>query len=147
MHIGWGWRIAVLYTAFAVSMIFLVIVCSHQKFDLVSKDYYKDEIAYQNVLNAGKNQAQLSGAFTIHANESSVIVEFPTDFKSKVMQGNIYFYSPIDESWDKTFPINADNNTMSIPRSALKNSRYTIKINCTVDGKQYYQQSDISLMH
>jgi hypothetical protein len=126
-------------------MIILVVASSRQKFDLVSKDYYKDEIAYQNVLDAGHNQSALSTPIGIHANGASVILEFPSDFKGRTLTGDVLFYSPVNEDWDRDVKISADDNTMTIPRSKLNNTRYTIKINCVVDGKAYYQESDIQL--
>lgn len=47
----------------------LVIGSSRQQIDLVSPDYYKDEIGYQNVIDARKNLAALWTDVAIHANE------------------------------------------------------------------------------
>ena len=145
MKIGWGWKIAGLYSGFVVLILILVIKANNQHFDLVSKDYYDAEIGYQKVLDAGKNQASLSKSLNIHANSSDVVIEFPDEFKSKVLSGDIQFYAPVNSEWDRTFKINAQNNTVSISRNDLKNTRYTIKISCVVDGKNYYQESDILL--
>ncbi len=145
MKIGWGWKIAGLYSIFVVLILILVIKANNQHIDLVSKDYYDAEVGYQKVLDAGKNQASLSKSLNIHANSSDVVIEFPDEFKSKVLTGDIQFYAPVNSEWDRTFKINAQNNTFSIPRNDLKNTRYTIKISCVVDGKNYYQESDIYL--
>ena len=145
MKISWGWKIAGLYGGFVVLILILVIKANNQRFDLVSKDYYGEEIAYQKVLDAGKNQSALSRPVNIHANEKSVTIEFPEEFKSKVLSGDIRFYAPVNSDWDKTFKINAQDNSVTIARSELKNTRYTIKISCQVDGKSYYQESEILL--
>lgn len=145
MKIGWGWKIAVLYGGFVVLILTLVLKANSQHFDLVSKDYYEEEIAYQKVLDAGKNQSALSQPVSIHANSSAVVIEFPAEFRSKIMTGDVRFYAPVNAEWDRDFKINTDNNTFTIQRSALHNTRYTIKISCTVDGKSYYQESEILL--
>jgi hypothetical protein len=145
MKIGWGWKITLLYTSFVVMMVTLVVASSRQKFDLVSKDYYKEELAYQNVIDAGKNLAGLSTPVAIHANETDVTIEFPKEFNEKAISGHIKFYSAVDAAWDRTFDINAGNNVVTIPRSALQKTRYTIKISCVVDEKNYYRESEIQL--
>ena len=145
MKIGWGWKIALLYGGFVVLIVSLVVASNHQHFDLVSKNYYEDEIAYQKVLDAGKNQSQLSQPLLIHANERSVIIDFPEEFKNKLLTGTIHFYSPVNSEWDRTFKINADNNCVTISRNDLRNTRYTTKITCSVNGKSYYQESELSL--
>ena len=145
MKLGWGWKIGILYGAFMVLIVSLVIASNRQHFDLVTNDYYEEEIAYQKVIDGGKNQSSLSRPMAIHADARDVIVEFPDEFKGKVLSGDIKFYAPVDAAWDKDFKLSADNNSMSIPRSALRNIHYTMKISCIADGKTYYQESEIIL--
>ena len=145
MKIGWGWKIAILYGCFVVMILCLVVASSHQHFDLVSKNYYDAEIGYQQKIDAGKNQSALSAPLMIHANEKSVTIDFPDEFRNKALSGDIEFYAPVNAEWDRSFKITAQNNSVTIPRSALQNTRYTIKISCTVDGKNYYQESEIML--
>jgi hypothetical protein len=145
MKIGWGWKIAILYGGFVILIGSLVYASNCQHFDLVSKDYYDEEIAYQKVIDAGKNQSALSQPLGIHADQKSVIIDFPAEFKDKAVSGSVQFYAPVNGEWDHNFKISDQNNGVSIDRSALHNTRYTIKISCTVDGKSYYQESDILL--
>jgi len=145
MKIGWGWKITILYSVFVVMMVTLVVASSRQKFDLVSKNYYDDELAFQKTLDAGKNQAALSKPVLIHADKDSVTIDFPDEFRSKVLSGNIWFYSPVNEDWDKSIKISTGNNSVTVSRKSLHNTRYTIKISCAVDGKNYYQESEILL--
>jgi hypothetical protein len=145
MKINWGWKIALVYGGFVTLILCLVIASNHQHFDLVSKDYYDAEIGYQKVIDAGKNQSKLSAPLVVHANENAVIVDLPEEFKDKVLSGNIAFYSPVNAQWDRSFKINAQHNSLTISRNTLKNTRYTVKITCTVDNKDYYQETEIYL--
>jgi len=145
MKIGWGWKIGILYSGFAVFILCLVIGANRQKFDLVSKDYYEEEIAYQKVLDAGKNQSALSKPINIHADAKCIVIEFPEEFRSKVLTGQVQFYAPVNAEWDRDFKLDKQNNSFTVSRSSLHNTRYTIKISCMVDGKNYYQESEILL--
>ena len=145
MSISWGWKIMILYTGFVIMMVCLVVASSNQKIDLVSKDYYKDEIAYQKVLDASKNQADLAGSLTIHANAHDIVLEFPGEFANKPLTGNVTLYSASNEDWDKNFPISTTGNTLTIPRTTLQRTAYTIKVSYTVDGKSYYSESKLDL--
>lgn len=144
MKISWGWKIALLYCGFVGMIISLIVACSHQHFDLVSKDYYEQELVYQDVLDAGKNQSGLSAPASIHANESTVTIDFPYEFKGKVLSGDIRFYSPVNAKWDHAVKISTQDNSVTVSRNDLRNTRYTIKISYVVDGKNYYQESDIT---
>ncbi len=145
MTLGWGWKIAILYSVFVALMVGLVIASSHQKVDLVSKDYYKDEIAYQKVLDASKNQAGLAGSLAIHADEQAVTVEFPAEFAGKVLNGSVSLYSASHEEWDKNFEINTSTGKMTISRQSLHHTVYTIKVSYTADGTNFYTESQIDL--
>ena len=145
MKLSWGWKIMIVYGGFVILILSMVIASNRQHFDLVSKDYYEEEIAYQKVIDAGKNQSCLSQPLGIHANDKMVVIDFPAEFKDKVLSGTVQFYSPVNSDWDRNYKITSQNNGLTIDRTALRNTRYTIKISCTVDGENYYQESEILL--
>lgn len=145
MQINWGAKVAILYLSFVALIVTLVVSSMHQKFDLVSKDYYKQEIEYQRVIDASKNQAALSAPVAITKSGNEVIVNFPQDFKNKSISGTIQFYSPIDASMDKQFNIAALNNSMAINDKELRKTKYKVKLSWQADGKNYYQESDINM--
>ncbi len=145
MNIGWGWKAAILYGTFAVGMVALVVASSRQKYDLVAPDYYKQELDYQNVLDAGKNAAALSAAIDVHANATNVIVALPGELRQQTITGTVHFYSPVDKAWDKTVPLAPAEGTTIIPRAELHNTHYTVKVSFEAGGKKYYQESELQL--
>lgn len=142
---NWGWGVTLLYLGFVALIVTLVTGSMRQDFDLVSDDYYQQELEYQDVLDAGKNQSKLSRPAAIHANETLVTIEFPEEFNEQIINGSIHFYSPIEDAWDKKLAINNAQNTFTIARAELQNTTYKIKLNWEADGKKYYQESDITL--
>jgi hypothetical protein len=145
IRISWGVKIAILYTGFVILIATLVINSMRQNFDLVATDYYQQEIQYQKVIDAGKNQATLSSPVQIHANETAVILNFPKEFTGKLVKGKALFYSEINSAWDKSFDISTDANMAAFMRKELKPAAYKLKINWEADGKAYYQESTINL--
>lgn len=145
IKISWGVRIAFLYIGFVALIVFLVTGSMKQDVDLVADDYYEQELVYQQVLDAGKNQSTLSEPLQIHANETNVTIDFPDEFDDKMITGNIHFYSPQKPAWDKRVAMNGIQSTIDIPRADLQRTGYKIKVSWNVDGKSYYQESDINL--
>lgn len=145
MKISWGLKITLLYSGFVALILTLVIASSHQHFDLVSKDYYADEIAYQKVLDANKNDAALASPVTVHADAQNVVIEFPAELKDKSLTGTVQFYSPVNAAWDRQFTVDVVNGSMIISRDKLRDTRYTVKVSFTAADKKYYQESDINL--
>ena len=147
MKLNWGWKIVILYMGFVAIIVVLVTKSMHQHMDrdLVSKDYYKDEIAYQGTLDAAKNQSTLSAPIAIHASDKSITLDFPQEFKDQNFSGNIEFYSSENAEWDKAFKLPVQNNSLVIDRSQLHKAFYKLKINWEVNAKKYYQESEINL--
>ena len=147
MKISWGWKIAGLYIGFVLMMSFLVFKSVHQHYDLTDKDYYTEEIKYQQVIDAGKNQSQLTAPVSVGTNGQQVYFNFPAEFKNKTIAGNIHFYAPANAAWDAHFTINTSDGAYAIPADRLHKIRYEIKISWQTDNKQYYQESAINLSH
>src|SRR5690554_5238258 len=99
MNIGWGAKIAMLYGGFVLMIGILVYKSTQEDFDLVATDYYQKELDYQNVIDAGRNQAQLSRPIDIMATEHVIGFDFPPEFQGKNLNGTIKFYAPMNEEW------------------------------------------------
>jgi len=145
MHINWGAKIAILYISFVALIVTLVVSSMHQKFDLVSNDYYNQEIAYQHVIDASKNQAALSAPISLLKHDNDVTITFPPDFKGANITGTIQFYSPVDASLDRKFDIATANNSMAINSKELRKTNYKVKISWLANGKNYYQETALNL--
>ncbi len=145
VKMSWGTRIALLYGGFVVLIVTLVASSMRQSFDLVAPDYYGQEIKYQEVIDAGKNQSALSAPVSLQVTPSNITVNFPTEFKDKALVGTVLFYSPVHAAWDKEIAIAASNNTMEIARNVLPGNYYKVKLKWEADGKKYYQESEVSL--
>lgn len=145
MKIGWGTRIAMLYGGFVLIISALVTGSMRQDFDLVSKDYYQEELKYQEVIEAGKNQSVLSSPVAITATADVVHIVFPKEMDGKVNKGEVHFYSQVNAAWDKEIPLAGSHNSIVVPRHILYKTNYMVKIRWQADGKEYYQESKIDL--
>jgi hypothetical protein len=145
MKLTWGWRIAMLYCSFVAMMLFLVFKSMNQKFDLVTPDYYAKELQYQDLIDASRNQAALSKPVGIHATAKEVILQFPAEQAGQVLKGNVHFYSAVNAAWDREFPIDGQNSTLSFSREGLQPTAYTLCISWEAAGKKFYQESVLNL--
>ncbi len=147
MKFNWGWGIALFYSGFVVLILGLVIGSNKQEVDLVSNDYYGEELAYQKVIESSKNQAGLSKPVEIHANADSVFLHFPAEFQNKVLKGKLVFYAPSNPKWDHDIAIAVGGDAnFAVSRKGLQHTKFVLKINWTADGREYYQESDLSLL-
>ncbi|XZF14969.1 FixH family protein [Chitinophagaceae bacterium MMS25-I14] len=145
MHINWGARIAILYIGFVALIITLVTLSMKRRVDLVANDYYGEEIAYQKVIDAGKNQSALSVPVAVQPAPETITLTFPAEFKQQHLNGTIQLYSPQQSDYDRQFTLSTDDNTFIIPRAQLRKAHYIMKISWTANGKNYYQETNLNL--
>ncbi|MBS1740194.1 MAG: FixH family protein [Bacteroidetes bacterium] len=145
MKINWGARIAILYLGFVALVVTLVFMSMKHDTQLVTKDYYQDEIKYQEVIDAGKNQAALSSPVGFSVNNENVTILLPVEFSDKIVKGDVQFYSAVNAAWDEHFPIDGQSTTFIIPRSKLHPTRYKVKLRWESEAKTYYQETDLNL--
>jgi len=142
---SWGLKITFLYGGFVALILTLVVLSSRQHFDLVSKDYYADEIAYQKVIDADKNSTTLSSAIAATVTAENVTITFPAELNNKSLGGIIHFYSPVNAAWDRELPLRSLNNQMIVSRVQLRNTRYIMKTSFSDGDQKYYQETEINL--
>lgn len=145
MKIGWGTRIAILYIGFVALIAILVYRSMHENFDLVSEDYYGEEIKYQQVIDAGKNQAALSAPVTLQQEGKQIKIVFPNEFSGVSMKGSVQFYSAVNAAWDKTFDLNIHDKETVVDISNMQPANYTVKLKWTNADKPYYQETTIKI--
>ena len=145
MNISWGTKIAILYSAFVVMIISLVVASSRKKVDLVSDNYYQQEVAFQQQIDAEQARTALRDSVTLEVDETNISLIFPQIFASKNIATDIRFYAVVDGSADRSFSINTNNGRVIIVRKKLACVPYEIQVSWTLDKTKYYQAIPLNL--
>lgn len=123
----------------------MVIRASNESFDLVTKNYYEEELKYQQVIDASARTAALSGRINIKEEEGKIVVTFPDDFMHKTIRGEFHLYFPADEKKDlkEEFRTNNLRFLREIPGDAA--GFYIVKLKWEADQITYYYEENIFL--
>lgn len=146
IKLGWGTRVGLLYLAFVALIVTLVYKSMQQEFDLVSTDYYNEELKYQDVIDASNNQAALSSPVTITQQADEIVMQFPKEFAQSNMTGTAQFYSKIDADWDKKFEVRIVDGVCRMPTTTLAATNYQVKLKWWLNEKPYYQETEIKIV-
>lgn len=127
---------------FMVFIVALVIGCMKQDFFLVSKDYYRQEINYQqhidkvNKTAANKRDVNLENKATA----GYVTLHFPNPEKeNNRVEGKITFFRPSDARKDVVIPIDLnESHQQAINIKPLDKGLWKIKVDWTEAGEAYY---------
>jgi hypothetical protein len=141
---SWGIRITILYVGFVALIGTMVYLSMRQNVDLVSADYYQKELDFQNQLDRMNESKKLTTQPEVKAGADQVSILFPAEFRNQPISGNVHFYRAADASRDFQIDIAADTSGLQkIANDKFVSGAYTVKINWTAAGKNYYNESPL----
>jgi hypothetical protein len=103
---NWGIRITILYIGFVALILTLVFTSMRSKEDLVSKDYYLQELRYEERIDAIKNYNALGEDVAYFVKGKDVEVVCPKSLLEKGTSGEIVFFRPSDAAKDVRVAMN-----------------------------------------
>lgn len=143
---NWGRGVWLIFGGFVVFILGCVAFASLQRFDLVTPDYYAQQIGYQNQIEKNARTARLTERPRIEfrAGDRSLAVSFPAMFDPAQTQGLISLFRPSNSSWDRTVPIALDAAGMQIiPAESLVRGYWKVKVDWQSNGETYYFEQPI----
>lgn len=145
MKITWGHKIAGVYLLFVAGILFLVFKANNERYDMVTKDYYGEELKYQQVIDQSANANALSAPVAVENANGALSIRFPDEMKDKKIDIDFYLYYPADDTRDfrKSFTIYEQSFTQPLPEGFK--GQYELKLSWTADGKKYYNERKIFL--
>lgn len=142
---SWGNKLIIVFMVFAALMATLVYKATQAKFELVSKDYYQDELRYQDKIDGAANAA-LEAPISIQVNDEIISIEFPDAQKNANITGEAWFYCSVDATKDKRFVLSVDSTGIQrIERKGLQKGDYQVKISYEINQKKYYVAQQLHL--
>lgn len=138
---NWGKSIALFYSLFVVAILSVVAFAFKQDVNIISEDYYQQEIAYEDQITRIKNTNSLPIKPTLTLNKSYVEIVFPQKTTPK---GTVLFFRPSDGSQDRRLPISLGvNGTQQIDFSTQQHGKWIAKLLWSDGGKEYYQEFNL----
>ena len=138
---NWGKAITLVLIAFAGFIIYMVIQFSQKNVDLVSEDYYQQELEYDKIYEAKKNARRIEQDVQVIKQGDYVFIEFPAFFNNKPFQADVHFYKPDNVKGD--YKMSTKSQSLTVDKEKLKRGKYEVKVLINSNGADYYFQKDI----
>ena len=144
MKFNWGTGIVLAFVAFIAFIMYFVVLSTRDpasNHDLVTEDYYRKELKYQEDLDAARNLEEIEGGVTATITDKGLEIEFPGFMNPEKIRGKVSLYRPSNKQLDFETPIQISNKHLLIPKSRLLDGRWDIRVYWTYEGKPYlYRQ-------
>lgn len=146
MKFNWGTGIVLAFIGFiGFIMYFVVTMSTNDKYDhdLVTEDYYKQELELQKNINKEKNAAQLKHNITYKKTNTGLLISFPEDLDASKITGKVFLYRPSNKQFDFETPISLSNHNLLVPDNRLLGGRWNITIDWEYNEIPYRFKKEI----
>ena len=141
---NWGNRLVFVFIGFALLIGTLVYKAMNTKYELVSKDYYNDELRYQEQID-GMNNAARAGDIILRQQDHSLQLSLPDTLAERSITAEAWFYCKTDAVKDKRLQIDIQNGQYVFEKAGFAKDNYELKLQFTAAGKKYYYIEPVNI--
>lgn len=130
---------------FILFILFLILVfpIGKQNADMISDNYYEEELKYQDVIDAKENASQLKEIPSYKATADGMEIIFPQSIKADKNKIEFVLFRTEDSNLDIKKELNLENNKFVIPKKVVSSGSYTLKLKWKENKKPYQVDYDI----
>lgn len=140
---NWGNKLLIVFGLFALLLGTLVYKAMHTRFDLVSKDYYKQELRYQQRIDGMTNAARLE-APVVEQTATTLTITMPQARNGMPVKGEAWFYRKSDAGADTRIALELNaNGQQVISKKLLVAGPYQLKLDWKTGNTVYYVEKEI----
>ncbi len=138
---NWGYRIVLSFIVFIGIIVTMVVISMKQDVGLVSEDYYKQEIAYQDQIDRIKRTKALKKqpVIEVHHETGAIEVTLPQE---DIQDGEVWLFRPSDDQMDKKIQL-PSKGSIQIPIKEMPAGRWQVKVLWSHKGLEYYTENSI----
>ena len=146
MKVNWGTAMVIAMIAFIVFILTFVYrsaVMDEYQHELVSEDYYGDELHYQEEIDKINNASKLEVDLTMVRTADGLTFRFPEDLEPEKISGTISLQRPSNKSLDLKMPIELTDSDFLIPDQNLASGKYIIVVDWKHENSEYMFKDEI----
>ncbi len=143
---NWGHKIIIVFVLFAAGILTLVTKSMRTHIDMVTTNYYAEELKYQQVIDGRRAAQSLSTPVSINQSDNAVGILFPAEMQGIPLKGNVLFYRASDSRQDVSLPLQPDESGLIlVNKKRLQKGSYRVQLQWEAKGKSYYQESFVTV--
>lgn len=160
----WPWAIILTFVLFISGTIGLVVMASTQRVDMVSENYYEQELKFQHQIDRARhaNQLRIQATVKYDAPHRSIRVSIPPPLSdnhnldlnrnlnrnpnptASPITGLIQLYRPSEAALDRNLKLQLDDNGCQfVDASNLRPGLWKIRVTWAVDNQEYFTDQQL----
>ena len=127
-------------------MCYLVYNSIHNEAQMVTDNYYENELKFQDRIDAKANGDAYTEAMKLAVADGKLQISIPTELSNKLTNGRLAFYCISNKKDDKNLAIKANATGLyAIDVKSWEKLSYIAKLTFECDGKKYYHEMPFNL--
>jgi nitrogen fixation protein FixH len=146
MKFHWGTGLVIAMLLFMTYILYFVYRSFQHDVNLVSTDYYEQEIAHESHIEKQKNEMALAEKILVQVNEDVVKIIVPEAYAQRVNNAEVHFFRPSSDKYDVKMKLpQQDSGIFEITKTHFIPGRYRLKLQWQMEEKAYYKEFDLNL--
>lgn len=135
----WPFAIIGIFALFIAGMTTMVVLACRSNTDLVSRDYYEQELRFQGRIDSLDRTHSLGATAKYDAPSRRIIISLPAAHAGKSVDGQIQLYRPSAAGMDRQFKLKPDaQGIQALDAADLENGLWKIRVAWNVAGQEYF---------
>ena len=146
MKFNWGTGVVLAFIGFISFIMYFIITMmtdSTYDHDLVTENYYKQELEFQNDIDKETNAKSLEKNIDWKKTKDGIVILFPENLTKEKITGKVFLYRPSNKQFDFETDISLSNHNLLIPDKRLLDGRWNIKVDWKYNGKNYLYKKEV----
>jgi hypothetical protein len=135
----WPYAIILYFVFFITFLAVWITFAVRNDHELVRKDYYEQEMNFQNEIDSSARAAALNIAISYEASKEAVTITGP----SMTTSGTIYFYRASQAKMDREIPLLLKDGAQTIDVRGFERGLWKVRLSWTVNGLPYRRDESL----
>jgi len=114
-----------------------------QNQDLVTTDYYEQELKYQSKIDEMERANKLSAPVKFEIKSNELLISLPAEMKGLDVSAQVLLYCTADKSRDIQMKFTTKDGMISMPLLPSNKGQHELRISWTADKVNYYNQQKL----
>lgn len=147
IRFNWGFGIVLAFIGFMGFILYFVIIANtdmRADHNLVTDDYYQEELAFQKEIDAAQNAKAIKADFRFERTPEGLRISVPEIVQQHKTTGTVSLYRPSNKQLDFNLNMSLSNSHLLIPDNRLLGGRWDIKIEWQKEDIDYLVKESIT---
>jgi nitrogen fixation protein FixH len=137
----WPYGISLAFILFGLGTAGLIAMACSQKVELVSPNYYEQELKFQGQIDRLTRSGNLGpeASVTYDRRKKTITISLPSGQTGQALTGHVQLYRPSAAGLDQELPLQLNQDgVQAVDATNMRPGLWKVRVSWTADGQEYF---------